>query len=120
MNMKDQNKLKQLKRQRRHARVRIKIFGTSEKPRLSVYRSLSHIYSQIIDDQTSKTLVAASDLDLKEAGAKVNKAAAVGALLAKKAKVKGITTVIFDRGAYKYHGRVKFLADAAREGGLKF
>ncbi len=112
-------------RLRKHIRVRKKIEGTAERPRLDVYRSLNHIYAQIIDDTAGNTLVAASTLDgalkgkLKFAG---NKAAAkeVGKLVAQKAIDKGIKKVIFDRGGYIYHGRIKELAEAAREAGLEF
>ncbi len=110
-------------RQRRHERVRKTVAGTPERPRLAVYRSLSHIYAQVIDDEQGRTLAAASDVekDLRDAtGNKSERAKAVGAALAQKAKAAGVTTVVFDRGGNKYHGRVKALADAAREGGLKF
>jgi len=110
-------------RLRRHARVRKKVFGTAERPRLNVYRSLKHIYAQIIDDEAGKTLVAASSLD-KELrnmyGGNKEAAREVGKLVAKKALEKGIKKVVFDRGGYLYHGRVKELADGAREGGLDF
>lgn len=109
-------------RQKRHARVRSKISGTAECPRLNVYRSLSHIYAQLIDDVKGVTLASASTVekDFEEYGG--NKAAAhkVGELLAKRAAEKGITECVFDRGGYIYHGRVQELADGAREGGLKF
>lgn len=110
---------------RRHIRTRKKVYGTSERPRLNVYRSEKHIYAQIIDDDLSRTLVAASSLD-KELGEKIsagsNKdaAKAVGELVAKKALDAGIKTVVFDRGGYIYHGRIKELADAARQAGLEF
>ncbi len=112
-------------RLRRHARVRRKISGTSECPRLSVYRSLSNIYAQVIDDVEGKTIISASTLDsslkgnIKYGG---NKAAAaeVGRLVAQKALEKGIKKVVFDRGGFLYHGRVKELADAARKAGLEF
>lgn len=108
----------------RHARVRKKISGTSESPRLCVYKSLNHIYAQIIDDEKGVTLVAASTLDkeLSDLPSKSNIEAAkrVGAQIAQKAQAKGITSVVFDRGGYKYHGKVAALADAAREGGLQF
>ncbi len=110
-------------RERRHLRVRKKISGTSERPRLSVYRSEKNIYAQIIDDVNSVTLVSASSLD-KAVDVKVggNKEAAklVGELIAKKALEKGISEVVFDRGGYVYHGRIQSLAEAAREAGLKF
>ena len=112
-------------RYRRHYRVRQKISGSSARPRLCVFRSLNHIYAQIIDDSQSNTLVSASTLDaeMKSNGngkSKTDEAGLVGQLLAKRAVAKGISEVAFDRGGYKYHGRVKALADAAREGGLKF
>lgn len=112
-------------RKRRHARVRNHVAGTTERPRLNVFRSLNHIYAQVIDDSKGMTLVSASSL---EAGAgqelqgksKVEKAVAVGKLVAERALQAGITQVVFDRGGYKYHGRVKALADGSREAGLKF
>ena len=109
-------------RQRRHARVRRKISGTAECPRLCVFRSNSNIYVQVIDDVKGTTLVAASTLDKEVKTKHSNKEAAkeVGALIAKRALEKNITTVVFDRGGYIYHGVVKELAEAAREGGLKF
>jgi large subunit ribosomal protein L18 len=110
-------------RVRRHARVRKKVAGTAEKPRLAVFRSLTHIYAQVIDDERGHTLVAASSLDkdLKAgSGDKTARAKAVGGSLAQKAKAAGVESVVFDRGGNRFHGRVKALADAAREGGLKF
>ena len=111
-------------RKRRHARVRKKIAGTTACPRLNVYRSLNNIYAQVIDDVSGKTLVCASSLDkeIKELGYGGNKnaAKAVGALVAKRALEANIKAVVFDRGGYVYHGRVKELADGAREGGLEF
>ncbi len=112
---------KQQKRHRRHKRVRAKIFGTVKVPRLCVFRSANHIYAQLIDDEKGKTLLSASDLEIKKR--KEKKAALaveVGRLIAKKAIEKKINKVIFDRGGYKYHGRVKALAGGAREGGLLF
>jgi large subunit ribosomal protein L18 len=114
-----------LARIRRHARVRSKIEGTSERPRLSVFRSLNHIYAQVIDDSKGETLVSASTLDPEITGnleGKVKKSQAelVGQAVAKKAKEKGVEQVVFDRGGYKYIGRVQALADAARKEGLKF
>lgn len=112
-------------RKKRHERVRQKVYGTPEKPRLNVYRSNSHIYAQIIDDVNEQTLTQASTLD-KELRDKLsstqNKEAAklVGELVGKRALEKGIETVVFDRGGYAYHGRVKELAEGAREAGLKF
>ena len=112
-------------RQRRHIRVRKHISGTPERPRLNVFRSLSNIYAQVIDDTTGNTLVSASSLDsaIKEKiafGGNIEAAKEVGKLVAEKALAAGITTVVFDRGGYVYHGRVKELADAAREAGLNF
>ncbi|MBQ7888928.1 MAG: 50S ribosomal protein L18 [Erysipelotrichaceae bacterium] len=108
-------------RTRRHARVRTKINGTPERPRLNVFRSNAHIHAQIIDDVNGKTLVAASSVEMKLAnGGNVEAAKAVGAEVAKRALEANITEVVFDRGGYVYHGRVQALADAAREAGLKF
>ncbi|MFH0847312.1 MAG: 50S ribosomal protein L18 [Chloroflexota bacterium] len=112
-------------REKRHLRVRLKVSGTGERPRLSVFRSLNHIYAQIINDNEAKTLVAASTLDgeIKESlkdKKKTDEAKLVGKLLAERAKAQKISQVVFDRGGYKYHGRVKALADGAREAGLKF
>lgn len=113
---------RQLERARRHARVRNKISGTAERPRLCVYRSNSNLYVQIIDDVAGKTLVQASTLDKEIKTKHANKEAAkeVGTLIAKRAADKKIESVVFDRGGYIYHGVVKELAEAAREGGLKF
>ena len=118
--MKDLAKLKQKKRKRRHLRVRAKIFGTKTRPRLCVFRSLKHIYAQLIDDEKGQTLVATSDLELKKKAKNKEVAKEVGKLLAKKAQAKKIKQAIFDRAGYKYHGRVRALAEGAREGGLKF
>lgn len=109
-------------RLKRHKRVRAKISGTPERPRLNVFRSETNIYAQIIDDVNGVTLCAASSMDKDFEGFGGNKEAAkkVGSAIAKKAADKGITEVVFDRGGYIYHGRVKELAEAAREGGLKF
>ncbi len=111
-------------RKKRHLRVRNKVKGTSESPRLCVYRSLNHIYAQVIDDTVGNTLVTASTLDKEikadlEGKTKNEQAKMVGQLVAKKALAKGITTVVFDRGGYLYTGRVESLADGARDGGLK-
>lgn len=106
-------------RERRHKRIRKKIRGTLEKPRLSVYRSLKYIYAQLIDDTKGHTIVSATSLGLNGKGSKTDKARECGKILANKAKEKGISNVVFDRGGYKYHGRVKALAEGAREGGLK-
>ena len=109
-------------RQVRHLRVRKKISGTPECPRLCVYRSNSNLYVQVIDDDKATTLVSASTLDKEVKTKKSNKEAAkeLGALVAKRATKAGIKSVVFDRGGYNYHGRVKALAEAAREGGLEF
>ncbi len=109
------------KRLRRKKRVRAKISGTASRPRLSIYRSLNYIYGQLIDDTKGVTLVAVKDRDLKGAkGTKTEIAQQAGELLAKKAQAAGITRVVFDKAAAKYHGRVKAFADGARKGGLKF
>ena len=118
-------KTKNDRRVRIQLRQRKRISGTTERPRLSVFRSVSHIYAQVIDDLNGRTLVAASSKDRGLAGAldgktKTERAQAVGKLLAERAKAAGIDKVVFDRGGYKYHGRVQALADAAREGGLTF
>ena len=106
----------------RHTRVRGKISGTAQRPRLNVFRSLSNIYAQLIDDEKGVTLVSASTVEKEFKGSKGNKEEArkIGQLIAERAKDKGITEVVFDRGGYIYHGRVKELAEGAREGGLKF
>ena len=113
---------RKMERARRHARVRRKISGTAERPRLCVYRSNTNLYVQVIDDVAGKTLVSASTLDKEVKTKYANKEAAkeVGALIAKRALEKNIKDVVFDRGGYIYHGVVKELADAARNGGLKF
>ena len=118
----DQAKQRVIARGRVRERIRDKVSGTTERPRLAVFKSLKHIYAQVIDDATGKTIASASSLDKDSATKGANKAAAkaVGALIAKKAKDKGITRVVFDRGGYLYHGNVKALADAARENGLEF
>ncbi len=112
-------------RKRRHRRIRVKISGDAVRPRLNVFRSSKHIYAQIIDDRTGQTLVAASSLDpglreLLARGSDCEAARKVGALLAQRALESGIKEVVFDRGGYRYHGRVKALADAAREVGINF
>ena len=109
-------------RLRRHKRIRAKISGTAARPRLDVFRSNANIYAQIIDDENGVTLLSASTLDKEFEGYGGNKEAAkaVGAMIAKRALERGITEVVFDRGGYVYHGRVQALAEAAREGGLKF
>jgi large subunit ribosomal protein L18 len=109
------------RRARRHKRVRKHVFGTAERPRLVVFRSNRGIAAQLVDDSAGKTLAAASSLNARDAkGTKSDQAAAVGKLLAQNAKKAGVKAVVFDRGGYLYHGRVKALADAAREGGLEF
>ena len=108
------------RRERIKAHIRHKVSGVAEKPRMTVFRSNAQIYVQLIDDVTGKTLAAASSLGLKEKVTKTQQAAKVGALVAEAAKAAGINEVVFDRNGYLYHGRVKQLADAAREGGLKF
>lgn len=123
--MATKNKSRNTARIRRHSRVRNRIFGTHECPRLNVYRSLSEIYAQVVDDQAGNTLVSASSIDQKlrpkmKGLKKSEQARLVGEAIAERAKEKGIQIVVFDRGGYKYTGRVKALADAAREGGLKF
>ena len=123
--MTNTEKLKRLARIRRHARLRATISGTENKPRLSVFRSLNHIYAQVIDDHKGHTLVSVSTLD-KEVKETINgkkkteSAELIGNLVAKRALDKGIKRIVFDRGGYKYHGRVKALAEAARKAGLEF
>lgn len=112
-------------RRRIHRRVRQTVSGTPERPRLSVYRSLTHLYAQVIDDTTGRTLISASSNDKEsrkqmKGGGNVAAAKVVGKTVAERARQKGISQVVFDRGGYRYHGRVKALADAAREAGLKF
>jgi large subunit ribosomal protein L18 len=112
-------------RQRVHARVRTKVSGTPERPRLCVYRSVGHIYVQVIDDRGGRTLCSASSVDKEtkkalKGGGNIAAAKNVGKIIAERAKAAGVTKVVFDRGGYKYHGRVKALADAAREAGLQF
>jgi large subunit ribosomal protein L18 len=113
MNKRQQRKL-------RHNRIRAKVTGTVKAPRMNVFRSLSHIYVQFIDDESGKTLAAASTTELKSKGTKKILAAEVGKLAATKAQAAGIKKVVFDRGGYQYHGRVKELAEAARAAGLEF
>lgn len=109
-------------RLKRHKRVRGKIAGTPERPRLNVFRSGTNVYAQVIDDTTGKTLVSASSLEkgFEGAGSNMEAAKKVGQMVAERAKAKGIDTVVFDRGGYLYHGRVQALAEGAREGGLEF
>ena len=109
-------------RNRIHRRIRRKLSGTAERPRLAVFRSVAHIYAQVIDDVKGATLVSASTVDkaARTNGGNVAAAKAIGKLVAERAKEKGIKSVVFDRGGYQYHGRIKALADAAREAGLEF
>ena len=109
-------------RNRIHKRIRRKLAGTAERPRLAIFRSVAHIYAQVIDDTEGKTLVSASSVDkgVRTNGGNIMAAKAIGKLVAERAKEKGIQQVVFDRGGYHYHGRVKALADAAREAGLEF
>jgi large subunit ribosomal protein L18 len=114
-----------LARQRRHIRVRRRVSGSAARPRLNVFRSATHIYAQVIDDVAGHTIAAASDVDTDIATAtkgqkKLARATAVGKAVAERAKAKGVDAVVFDRGGYRYHGRVRALADAAREAGLGF
>ena len=115
-------KLARMRRQRRHQRIRNRVHGTAERPRLNVFRSSAHIHVQIIDDVAGHTLAAASSLEgpAREAGTKTDKARVVGRLAAERARERGITKVVFDRGGYLYHGRVKAVADGARAAGLEF
>lgn len=120
-------KTKEEIRRRIKNRIRKKIAGTPERPRLAVYRSQTHIYAQVIDDEAGRTLCSASSLDKDfqgkgkaKRGANLEAAKAIGQLIATRAKDKGVEAVVFDRGGFHYHGRIKALADAAREGGLKF
>ena len=107
-------------RAKRHRRVRVRVSGSPERPRLSVYRSLHHVYAQLIDDGAGRTLAAASTVDLKTGKNDLSAAQAVGKAIAERAKKAGVTEVVFDRGGFLYHGRIKALADAAREAGLEF
>lgn len=122
--MSDAKKIREA-RLRRHRRVRSKVVGTTERPRLNVFRSLRHMYAQIIDDSAGHTMVSASTMDSEvstqcEGRHKSEQARIVGRVLAERALAKGVTQVVFDRGGYQYHGRVKELAEGAREGGLQF
>jgi large subunit ribosomal protein L18 len=117
--IKNQNKLKVARRSRRRRGIRKRLFGTPQRPRLTVFRSQKHIYAQLIDDVSGRTLAAAASSG-QDKGSDVESARQVGAALADKAKAAGVQTVSFDRSGYRYHGRVKALADAARQGGLKF
>ncbi len=119
------HKDRNVSRQRRHLRIRRTVSGTPERPRLSVFRSLSHVYVQLVDDGTGRTLAAASTLDpeIRAQADAANKSEAckiLGQLIARRAKERGLSRVVFDRGGYQYHGRVRAVADGAREGGLEF
>jgi len=120
----DKTQEKRRKRLRRHRHVRRKLAGTAERPRMAIFRSLKHIYAQVIDDDAGKTIAAAStrseELRGEKSGGNVGAAKKLGALIAEKAKARGVSRVAFDRGGYKFHGRVKALAEAAREAGLSF
>jgi len=107
------------RRFKRHLRVRNKVSGTPERPRLVVFRSLKHIYAQLVDDTANRTLATVSDLGIEQ-GKKGERAAEVGKLIAERAKTVGVTRVVFDRAGYRYHGRIKAVADGARKGGLEF
>jgi large subunit ribosomal protein L18 len=110
-------------RDRRHRRVRARVIGTAERPRLNVFRSLNHIYAQVIDDAKGHTVAAAGTMDpdvRAQAGTKTDKAKVIGRLVAERARAAGVTRVVFDRGGWQYHGRVQALAEAAREAGLEF
>ncbi len=121
---------RKVNRSKRHRRVRVHVAGTPQRPRLAVFRSLNHVYAQLIDDGSSRTLAAASTVDMKAAGRAqgapqgkrngVAQAQEVGKAIAAKAKAAGVSSVVFDRGGFLYHGRIKALADAAREAGLQF
>ena len=117
----EKNKLKTLRRSRRKTGIRKRVFGSPDQPRLSIFRSSKHVYAQIIDDFAGKTLAEASSVSAKlEKGGNIDAASQVGKAIAEKAKAAGVEAVAFDRNGFRYHGRVKALADAAREAGLKF
>jgi large subunit ribosomal protein L18 len=113
-------------RKRRHVRVRAKVSGSPQRPRLNVFRSSAHMYAQVIDDLAGHTLVAASDMDedvkklVGDEATKTERAKAVGSVIAERARAAGVSSVVFDRGGFLYHGRIKAVAEAAREGGLEF
>ncbi|MGH7764864.1 MAG: 50S ribosomal protein L18 [Candidatus Dormibacteraceae bacterium] len=111
---------RKVNRSKRHRRVRVRLVGTPDRPRLSVFRSLNHVYAQLIDDAGARTLAAASTVALKAKGNGMAEAAEVGRAIAARAKEAGVNSVVFDRGGFLYHGRIKALADAAREAGLEF
>ena len=119
----DRQKKKTVRRGRRRTGIRKRVLGTPDRPRLAIFRSLNHVYAQVIDDLAGKTIIAASTRDKGvslEKTSNIEAARAVGAAIAEKAKSAGVVDVVFDRGGFKFHGRVKALADAAKEGGLKF
>ena len=116
----NKNLKKRVSRERRRKSIRGKIHGTLERPRLSVFKSNKHIYAQIVDDDTGRTIVSASSLKLNERKRGLERAAEVGLVIASVAKAKKVTTIVFDRGGYPYHGQVRVLAEKAREGGLVF
>jgi large subunit ribosomal protein L18 len=111
---------RKVNRGKRHRRVRVHVEGTSQRPRLAVFRSINHVYAQVIDDGAGRTVAAASTVDLKAKGNGMAQAQEVGKAIAQKAKAAGVSQVVFDRGGFLYHGRIKALADAAREAGLEF
>ena len=111
---------RKVNRTKRHKRVRVHVAGTKARPRLAVFRSLNHLYAQLIDDGAGHTLAASSTVDLKSKGNGVAQAAEVGKAIAAKARAAGVSSVVFDRGGFLYHGRITALADAAREAGLEF
>ena len=111
---------RKMNRSKRHKRVRVHVAGTSQRPRLAVFLSLNHVYAQLIDDTSSHTVASASTVDLKAKGNGMAQAIEVGKAIAAKAKAAGVSSVVFDRGGFLYHGRIKALADAAREAGLEF
>ena len=111
---------RKVNRLKRHKRVRVHVEGTPQRPRLAVFRSLNHLYAQLIDDSASRTVASASTVELKAKGNGMTQAQEVGKAIATKAKAAGVTNVVFDRGGFLYHGRIKALADAAREAGLEF
>ena len=111
---------RKVNRLRRHRRVRVRMTGTAERPRLAVFKSLNHLYVQVIDDASGRTLASASTVGDKGKAKGMEEAATVGKAIAEKAKAAGVSRVVFDRGGFLYHGRIKALADAAREGGLEF
>ena len=111
---------RKVNRSKRHRRVRVHVAGTSQRPRLAVFRSLNHLYVQLIDDGASRTVASASTVELKAKGNGMTQAQEVGKAIATKAKAAGVNSVVFDRGGFLYHGRIKALADAAREAGLEF